>query len=173
MRARHPYPYHFTASGIVLHDSHVLLVFHKRLDAWVPPGGHCETNELPEETAVREILEETGVRVEIVGEPMPQGDDPDVFFLTRPAYIQCVSAIERAGSFYHVDLAYACKPVDPPATGMPALQSNHEVKDARWVALDELANLKLAKNVAEGVHHTLGVLARQLPSPPRSINNMN
>lgn len=171
MHARHPYPHHFTASGIVLHDDHVLLVFHKRLGAWVPPGGHIEPHEVPEETAVREILEETGVLVRIVGESVATGNtagqtncvDADAFFLTQPAYIQCVTAHERAGAFYHIDLAFACLPVHTGA-GLPTVISNNEVEDVRWVPVNILDKLTLAKNVAEGVSHARAVLARLVPS---------
>lgn len=31
---------------------------------WAPPGGHFEGQEAPEETARREVLEETGIRIE-------------------------------------------------------------------------------------------------------------
>ena len=33
----------------------------------MPPGGHCEPSETPEETAKRECKEETGLDVEILG----------------------------------------------------------------------------------------------------------
>jgi len=39
----------------------VLLVHHKRFDEWVPIGGGREDDETPAETAVRELVEETGI----------------------------------------------------------------------------------------------------------------
>lgn len=171
MRARHPYPHHFTASGIVLHNDHVLLVFHKRLQSWVPPGGHVEAHEVPEETCVREILEETGVAVEIVSvEPATQAStepasnaDIEAFFLMQPAYIQCVTAHEKGGDFYHVDLAYACLPAGyENRSDLPPLRTNKEVEDVRWVPLSALDKLSLAKNVAEGVSLTREALRRVL-----------
>ena len=35
---------------------------------WMPPGGHVDPNELPEETACRECKEETGLDVVIIGD---------------------------------------------------------------------------------------------------------
>jgi 8-oxo-dGTP diphosphatase len=46
----------------------VLLVKH-RWRNWVPPGGKIEPGETPREAAVRELLEETGLRVELSAEP--------------------------------------------------------------------------------------------------------
>src|SRR5271156_4090897 len=56
-------PNHFTASGIVIELDHILLVHHRRIGAWLPPGGHIEEHELPHETAIRETKEETGVDI--------------------------------------------------------------------------------------------------------------
>ena len=43
-----------------------------------------EDDETPEETAVREVFEETGVRIHLIGEHFPREDD-----MIRPLGIQC------------------------------------------------------------------------------------
>jgi 8-oxo-dGTP diphosphatase len=48
--------------------THVLLVRHPRR-GWVPPGGKVEPDETPREGAVRELFEETGLRVEPLPDP--------------------------------------------------------------------------------------------------------
>ena len=60
----------FCASVFVVNpaDLKILLCHHKKFDRWVQPGGHIEKNEIPEETALREVYEETGVRVKLIGE---------------------------------------------------------------------------------------------------------
>ena len=57
----------FTASVYVVRDGKVLLHKHKTLGIWLPPGGHIELDEDPNQTAVREVAEETGLIVELVG----------------------------------------------------------------------------------------------------------
>ena len=50
-------------------DSDRVLLIHRRRDPhrglWVAPGGKLEPGESPHEGAVREILEETGLRIEL------------------------------------------------------------------------------------------------------------
>ncbi len=112
-----PRRHHFTASGLVLAHEHVLLVNHRRIGAWVPPGGHVEEFELPHQTVVREIVEETGVVVEVLGDRVPAESHPDAIFLSSPLYMQRVSAIERGEEFYHIDLAFLCRPLWLPGQG--------------------------------------------------------
>jgi 8-oxo-dGTP pyrophosphatase MutT (NUDIX family) len=60
-------PGHITATGLVLapDGGRVVLVHHRRLDRWLPPGGHVE----PEDAEIwdagrREVTEETGAALE-------------------------------------------------------------------------------------------------------------
>jgi 8-oxo-dGTP pyrophosphatase MutT (NUDIX family) len=55
--------HHLTASAFVVSSRGVILHLHKRLGIWVQPGGHVDHGETPEEAAVRETTEETGLRV--------------------------------------------------------------------------------------------------------------
>jgi 8-oxo-dGTP diphosphatase len=51
----------FSASIFALHEGRVLLVKHKRLNAWLPVGGELNPGETPLEAARRELHEETGL----------------------------------------------------------------------------------------------------------------
>ena len=62
---------HFTASGYVVHQGCVLLHWHLKVGALLPPGGHIEPNEDPVETVLREIKEETGLTVEVLSPQLP------------------------------------------------------------------------------------------------------
>ena len=58
----------FTVAIFVVHDRKVLLIHHRRLDKWLPLGGHVELDEEPEQAALRETREESGFEVELIGE---------------------------------------------------------------------------------------------------------
>jgi 8-oxo-dGTP pyrophosphatase MutT (NUDIX family) len=65
-------PGHITASAVVLAPDlqHVLLVYHERLGRWLQPGGHVEPDDTTvQDTARREVLEETGIGLESTQAP--------------------------------------------------------------------------------------------------------
>ncbi len=99
---------HFTVAVFVVHEGKVLLHRHRKLGMWLPPGGHIERDELPDDAAVREVLEETGVRVALVGERRDDVNDP--VQLHRPAGMQ----LEDIGPGHqHIDLIYFAEPAGP------------------------------------------------------------
>ncbi|MEW6048934.1 MAG: NUDIX domain-containing protein, partial [Bacillota bacterium] len=58
----------FTVAVFVTYRGRLLLMFHRRYRKWLPPGGHIRPGELPDEAAVREVQEETGLVVRLAGE---------------------------------------------------------------------------------------------------------
>jgi 8-oxo-dGTP pyrophosphatase MutT (NUDIX family) len=54
-------PYHLTASAFVVSSRGVVLHRHRLLGIWIQPGGHVEATESPDEAALRETREETGL----------------------------------------------------------------------------------------------------------------
>lgn len=98
---------HFTVAVFVVCSGKVLLHMHRKLGMWLPPGGHIEEGELPDDAAVREVLEETGIEVALVGERREDVDDP--VQLHRPAGVQ----LEYIGPGHqHIDLIYFARPTN-------------------------------------------------------------
>ena len=51
-----------SAGGIIVNNKKIVVVFQKRTQTWSLPKGHIDETETPEETARREIYEETGIK---------------------------------------------------------------------------------------------------------------
>lgn len=132
---------HFTASALIIHEGKVLLMFHKKLGVWLYPGGHVEHDETPDSAVKREVMEETGLRVEIVGDKDENLADTeaDISVLHNPYAILC----EKVGDHYHNDLIYLCKIKDG------NININHDPKESEDIAffsLGELVDIKLFPN---------------------------
>jgi 8-oxo-dGTP pyrophosphatase MutT (NUDIX family) len=94
---------HLTVSGFVVHEGRVALHWHRKIQAWLPAGGHIEPGEDPLQAALREVREEftvdaavirTGPRIDYEGGP--EQVDPPASILICP--------VEPGHE--HVDLVY-------------------------------------------------------------------
>ncbi len=103
----------------------VLLVDHIKARLWLPPGGHVERNEFPDETARRECLEELGITAEFLFGPKP-------FFIT-----QAVTVGQTAG---HTDVSlwYVIKM----NSRKDVVYDKHEFNSIRWFGFEELMSVK-------------------------------
>jgi len=55
----------FTVEVFVVHKNRVLLRLHDKYKFWLSVGGHIELDEDPNQTALREVMEEVGLKVEL------------------------------------------------------------------------------------------------------------
>jgi len=57
----------YRACAAIIHKEEIVMVLHNHqgMEYWTLPGGKIEEEETPEEAAVREVKEETGLDVEI------------------------------------------------------------------------------------------------------------
>lgn len=118
------------------------LVWHPRFERWMIPGGHTEPDENPAQTAVKEVLEETGYATRLLSVnaiPMPDG-------VPEPAVMLPVWIIEEdvppeghriAEPHIHVDSLYVAVLRDSDAEPARA------VHDFTWCPLDQLAAREL------------------------------
>lgn len=142
-------PRHFTASAVVISHDHILLVHHRRIGAWLPPGGHIEPDEMPHQCAEREVLEEAGIEIEVISNAQPFTGDSEAFILPAPLCVHSVKATEKGIDFYHIDFVFLARPKR--ADALPSFEHTDDVYEARWFPLAEMGVVPLAKNVVEVV----------------------
>jgi 8-oxo-dGTP pyrophosphatase MutT (NUDIX family) len=129
----------------------VLLLFHAKLAMWLPPGGHVDANELPDDAAVREVLEETGVLAELIGERTPRVGDPVP--LLRPEGVQLELI---APGHEHIDLVYFARPRGG------AIVASPECERTGWYHLDELETLGVNDEIRGWARRAVRVVAERL-----------
>ena len=130
---------HVTASAIVVSDDRrrVVLHRHKRLQLWLQPGGHIDTDELPWHGALREAVEETGLPAVLVDADLPDG----------PALLH-VDVHPGPKGHTHLDLRYLLE--SPHVKPTPPAE---ESQDVQWFAWHQA--IDLAEAGLEGVLRAL------------------
>lgn len=138
---------HFTASAFVIDSKkRVLLLWHKRLQRWMPPGGHVDPDETPEDAARRECKEETGLDVEIIGDEREDffADDPrEGRMLVQPISMLLEEIPAFEGNDYkpaepphqHMDFTFLARPLDE---SQPLILAEQEGRELRWFSLEEV-----------------------------------
>jgi 8-oxo-dGTP pyrophosphatase MutT (NUDIX family) len=119
----------FTVAIFVVHEGRVLVIHHRKLDKWLPLGGHIELYEDPEQAARREAREESGFEVELLGE-RPPTTEPGTRALIGPRFLD----IHRINETHeHIGMIYWARPKDGTMT-----LAHDEHHDIRWCAPEEL-----------------------------------
>ncbi len=124
--------------AVIIEDGRVVLVkrrYEPLAGQWSLPGGRLELGETLEAGLAREMLEETGLHVQV-------GPVVDVFdrVLLDP---------ERRVRYHYVLIDYLCRPIGG------ALAHGSDVADARFVAPEELEPFQLTPKATSVIHKAL------------------
>ncbi len=137
---------HFTATAMIRNEKgDFLLHRHQKLGIWLPPGGHIEPNEEPQDAVIREVLEETGLECKVVSCAYPFkkhiSHSPHVQSLPIPlAILKEFITDKKIGDHWHIDMVYLCE------LTMPNKQPYDEFL---WVPFEELTKLNIPDDVVE------------------------
>ncbi|HKW28329.1 MAG TPA: NUDIX domain-containing protein [Verrucomicrobiae bacterium] len=158
----------FTVAIFVVHDGRVLLIQHRKLDKWLPLGGHIELDEDPEQAALREAREESGLDVELLGE-RPPTTGPGTRALIAPRFLD----IHRITDTHeHIGMIYWARPAAPvghrgahgvtrPTTLALAAEEHHDI---RWCSAADLD--KLQPPMSDAVKWYCRSAIREISNPP-------
>jgi len=122
----------YTASAFVLNrEDKILLIWHKKFNKYVQPGGHISESELPYEAAIREVYEETGINVDIpIKTPFAKED-----------YMNNVG--------HQVDYQYIGYAINED------IHNNDESFKAGWFSLEELETIPVVEDLKEKFKYVL------------------
>jgi ADP-ribose pyrophosphatase YjhB (NUDIX family) len=125
----------FTVVAFIVYGNKVLLVFHKKLQRWLPVGGHIELDEDPEQALFREILEECGLEVEVLS-TKPNFKDAGRKALLTPNFLDIH---DISDTHKHIGLTYFAK-----AKSDKVKLAEQEHDDIRWFTEQDLNNPEFA-----------------------------
>ena len=132
-----PIARHFTATGYVVAGDRTLLLWHAKLQMWLPPGGHCETDEDPVQAVLREVQEESGLDVEVIPpvDALQLKEEPHPVVLPPPAVILVEDIVRADQPFHqHIDHVYYTRAIRVVDVEAPIPHGPH-----RWVTAGELS----------------------------------
>jgi 8-oxo-dGTP pyrophosphatase MutT (NUDIX family) len=128
-------PVHVTGSAVVVGARGTVLHLHKRLERWMQTGGHLEDGELPQDAALRESQEETGLELS-----HPK-DGPRLLH---------VDVHNAADGHTHLDLRYLL--VGPDKDPSPPPGESPHARWFSWEEANELSDTALAGALRAAEH---------------------
>lgn len=129
-----------TVAGYIFNGDKLLLIHHKKLDKWLPVGGHIDPNETPDKALRREIKEEVNLEVDVIG----KSSIPFVGNVVANLALPFHTNVHSVGNHDHYCLFYLCNVKDA-----SQLRENDEVTGARWFSMQELEEEIVPEDVRE------------------------
>jgi 8-oxo-dGTP pyrophosphatase MutT (NUDIX family) len=119
----------FTVEAYIVKDGKILFIRHKILKRWLPIGGHIELDEDPEEALFREVKEECGLDIRILG-TVPSVQCEGTKVLHVPAFLD----IHRFSETHrHVGMGYIAT-----SESSDVKLNEEEHTDIRWLSNEDL-----------------------------------
>lgn len=127
----------------IVNDGAVLLRLHDKYNYWGAPGGHIDPGEDANEAALREVWEEVGLKVELVGPSCwTKGDSEKNQDLVPPLFVNRHKITDSHDHSAFIFVAKApTRDIDP--------QSKEDITSAAkciWLTGEELDKLKATDN---------------------------
>lgn len=118
---------HFSASAFVVNKARdkMVVVYHNIYDGWIYPGGHADGEEDLLSVAVREVEEETGLKVKVL--------DENFYGIQSLPVAGHVKRGNYVSSHTHYDVVYLLEADD----SVPLVFREDESQGVKWVSLED------------------------------------
>lgn len=116
-----------------MHDKHKI---------WLSVGGHIEPHEDPMQAAIREVKEEVGLDIKVVGETNPVGNE--IYNYREIIAPRHLARHKVSETHEHIVFVYFATSEDG---HIKDSESEHERTETRWVTKEELSQMDLLENV--------------------------
>lgn len=148
-----------SATCYLMNDNKVMLLWHKKLEKWMPPGGHLEENENPIQTVHREVLEETGYRIKLVDTNRIDSMLPYIIDSTAQETISPMIVLLETINYStevhkHFDMNYLA---------LVDTENNREIPEynqIKWFDRNEIDSLETFDNVKFALHRAFEIYTK-------------
>ena len=134
----------FLVVGLVFNESgQILMIKHRKKGKWLPPGGHVDENELPCIAVAREVLEETGVSVQVLSSVSELGLSIGAAKeLPLPLRIM----YWNVGDTNYINLVYLCRAINTDTTPQET-----EVDAVGWYSPEEAIKMDTYEDIIKTI----------------------
>ena len=126
-------------SGYVVYDGRVLLIQHKKLGLWLPPGGHIDPNEAPDDALKRELKEEVNLEVELLN----RNDIPPGKNIVTQLAVPFYANVHSVGDHDHCCLNYLCST----KSQEDLVINKAEANDYAWLSEEKLSQNRIIPEI--------------------------
>lgn len=132
----------------------LLLIHHKKLNLWLPPGGHIEKDETPDDACIREFEEETNLNIRLLHDSIILKSGNTLRNLAIPFYCN----VHNVGDHDHSCSYYLAEILNPEELD-PNLKEVHGIE---WFSEKDLSQERVPADV-----RSIGLRAFELYNKPR------